>query len=591
MRCRFITVAIPILTTLSTLSALPPGGPQTSEDTSAAGTSFRIQDYIPGEFESRLRYIDLGLGAGGGSNSPGGYLYARGLPNIRNIWPSYLASWLSGDARIPISGTGRLAYYWSGHHETPALVTNANYWLTGNAGSSITTYPNNELDMNLSGYAESKEGVSRGSNLSAAAGFSWDRWKYSHRLWFYRFHPRISLNGYRNNSSEDIVTTRASYDILNNLSQTNLYTVDREISRVGTNIRGEGSLDLGIGRGRVYDGTTTWHAMEILETVAALSGQTPEDLDRADYEALAAVLYELGVRKYPWQEGSRLFDYERTERVVARIEETLGTEAISPKAVAVIHDILRYYPLYRRRFGRRWYLLAGGGLMHYLSNSSQDRLDQTMSTWYDADTTIQQTYRYDVVEDYSSTREDFLYTLALGHEVYRPIAKRWQLDYSTGIELHNREDIDYYRHMRTSIIQRVLDDSIHVIDLEYADTTDYRTQQLAVSFKSEVNLLKIRSSRTFWELTGNAMLQGVREYPRPYQPDPNHPSNQTSTKWTAILQSDLSLNHSLAWRLYLVARVGFMFAYGNIAYSRTDWANDSSFGGDLYADVSVSRYF
>jgi hypothetical protein len=355
---------------------------------------------------------------------------------------------------------------------------------------------------------------------------------------------------------------------------------------------GSGELLLGIGRGRVYNGTTTWWAAEILETVTKLHGVDPSRIAPADYSQLAEILYELELRRFPTPEAPRLRDYERTERVIQQLQATLGPAAGSPATAAVVQDIIRYYPSITRMHGEEWSVHVGAS--GYWRHGEQETQREYEERWYrdfKADSTLW--YHGQGHEDRTSDDEEseFSPTVRLGYGRYRPLSLKWQFNTSVELSVTWKDFYSRSRFERDHRIQDFLRDTTWVFE-----SSSSRKQYLPAHRNAYYGLAAlmevyyIPSSRVWWSFTAESRLRtGYRTQGFGYSvagqmvepPDAIH---------LTVLDSELAYHRQVTWGLYLDAKLAFSVP------SITLWIEDGAtdlerWSALLRGSVSLSYYF
>ena len=288
--CR-LQICLFLLPGLLTSAAL--WGSPIQQDTTLEESSFRIQDYIPGDFKSRLRHVSFTL-----SERDDGEFEID-----RNIWHD---------------GDGKLYFREDYYHEAPQLVTSYSLSVIGQGNREKTKDTYNPEDLASWDYYKVSKGEGRSIGFGPRLYLSWEHKRYSPRLWFVGIKTYARLSCGTGNEWEDKHEIERDWDHLYSLDTEGwtLRETDYTLEAVRNSWEMSGDLDFSVGRGRVYDGTTTWWAIEILEKAADIGGIEQSSLSPADYEQLATALYETEQRLYPSSESRRLQAYERTDRIM-----------------------------------------------------------------------------------------------------------------------------------------------------------------------------------------------------------------------------------------------------------------------------------
>jgi hypothetical protein len=401
--------------------------PANAED--EPGVTFQIQDYIPGTFESRLQYLSANGGINGEWNEPI-WLGRSGSYNPHTAYYFLSQNMYDDYSTTNITSVG--TYNWSSHRESPRRTIDTHVQITGYYAPRKTKYLDDEIEVDYSGYGRIMNGTREDNALNADVRYTTSRWHYTRNSWAYLLNPTLRAQRSQSTRIYDVDERNQGYNVSDTLalefSNKRGHDDESELTWLNTEI----DLLVAVGRGRVYDGTSTWRAIDLLEMVAELSGIPATDIGGENYEQLAAVLYKLNQRKYPSQDRNRLLDFERTERVVEEVERVLRIDNLTPRAIAAIHDILKYYPTFTRSFGQRWYFLVSGEYTKSGLESSNTNHD------YYYDDPNEHYIRIRKTTDEHLRIEQTLRTSAgLIYESYRPISTRWQLNVRGAAYLHN----------------------------------------------------------------------------------------------------------------------------------------------------------
>lgn len=561
--------------------ALCTEGAGTADTTAEAGTVFRIEDYVPGTFESRLEYVSVNMRNIGEWNRlfnlAGRRLRLGPAPSPNYYLPSY-----DREERFARSLSVSGSYTRSRHYESPQRITDTKFTILGNYYPQKTTYNDDEPGLSFGGSGTASTGTSRFHSTHAELRYTGEYWKYLGNLWAFMLNPLIHLAAGGSESRLDVDRVHVLYSVTDTQELIDRVVNSRYQRNEGMNYSMEGGLDIAVGKGRVYDGTSSWRAIELIRTVAELSGRSVGDVSRDGMEQLAATLYELQSKKYPRWERSRLFEFERTERVAAQVEKALAMESLSPRAIAAIHDILKYYPQFTRSFGQRWYVLGGGRIVQ----NNSDRWHKEHSSDYDE---IEEHYTRISRRRSESTTEtrSAQVILGLAYHSYRPLTHQWQLNIHGSANYY--EEFDQKRYRREYYEWRYWDSDTSEWTSISGDTVKCWRPRAGAALQSSMELVYIKDSRTWWEFRIQAELEGANGYAHP-NIDPESMHRQTSQAWVGALQGRLDYHRSLAWKLYLTARFIYTASYGDVAYSRTTWADNKGGASRYYLNVSLEYY-
>ena len=586
-RRRLITALRPALFCISLLT-LPGIASAEDEHNSAAaaeatdepGVVFRIQDYIPGTFETRLQYVSLNGGTSGEWNLP--ISLGRSGSFIPHSAYYYLSRGMYDDLfRTNTTSTG--SFHQSTHYESPRKTVDSQFYITGSYAPRKIRYLDNKVELDYRGYGQSREGTEVQSYLNADVSYSTNRWYYTENSWALQLNPYLRLRKNQSIRRDDWEVIYERYDVVDTLTLDYSHKTKYDRENENVSFISNANLYLAVGRGRVYDGTSTWRAIDLLETVAEISGIPATDIGREDYEQLALVLYDLNRRKYPSQEFNRLRDYERTEHVVEVLKRELGVENLPPRAIAAVHDILKYYPTFARSFGQRWYFQVGG---EYRRTGSEDsRISR--DTHYENSDEHFSWIRKDTNE-YLTTGQTLRVSAGLVYESYRPLSTKWQWNLQGAARLYQyheawegtREDSYWSHHWGSDTSES---------HSEQGDTVSWWNPRTYASLRVDAECYYIKDSRTWWEFSTWAVLNGSQ-----YFPDTNlvadDPRRQKISSWSGRLAGEVTYHRYLAWKLYLTASVSCRIDYGDVIHSRTDWADLRRGAGWYSANISLAYY-
>ena len=482
----------------------------------------------------------------------------------------------------------RLAYTRQEYYESPKLTKSGRvyvataYTLNANRfNEDFTATP--ALDPYALGI---KDGFERTQDLIMQAGTHWSTRRYAPTNWFYLERGDLDVSWARNDYAADMADQIMYYSSGGwPAPYQTRYTKDESEGHTGRPAI-EGGFHVGLGQGRVYNGTTIWWAVEILETVADMVGVPGEKLEPSDYEELAAHLYDLSVRKYPALERNRLLDFEHTELVLSQLQNVFGEDVLEPRIVATVHDILRYYPRFERFFGREWSIWTGlegnAERSNYWDRRIRNiaRYDGSMA---DSTLTSHQENLLDI--SINGTQRTITPVLGCTYTAYRQLSNRMQLDHHASISMtaeqsgYSEEErvISHYADIRHGISRR--------------DTTQRETplqkvwENLAVVLSYDINYLYIITSRKYWEVSGGVWYAFHREHPV------KNAGEQRVDMPAGKLFTELSYHQSVARGLYADTGIGLALHYAGSTYSESTWADHSQWSVSLNGYVSLSYYF
>jgi hypothetical protein len=553
-----------ILWSPTALPGFPPQADSTNITTS--DSHFRIQDYIPGEFSTRLRYMRLST-------------------SDREI-----TTRSEYDAEASRYANASLSYRSEYYRESPRLITK--YSLTAAASGYLQrgsfSYDPDKLPNE--DYLVVSDGIRRSRSLDPRIDLAGSRKQYSARNWFlegqaacrtgYRLHKRVEdLRRYDSRPT--------SYE------EYRLYIQERDADdeSTQTEFSGSGELLLGIGRGRVYNGTTTWWAAEILEIVANLHGINPARISSADYSQLAEILYELELRKFPTLEAPRLRDYERTERVIRQLQAILGPAAGSPATAAVVHDIVRYYPSITRKHGKEWsFHIGASGYWKDRKQDSQQEYDDRQYWDHMADSSLYRhnQVRYDRMSD--DQESQFLPTVSLGYSRYRPLSLKWQFNANVELSVVWNEYYERYRSEYERTTTDLLDDTSYVSE----SITSHKQYQPAhrnadYGLEAQIEVFYIRSSRIWWSFTTESRLR-TNHSGRLGRLSGGIPNPEPDYVYLYLLDSEVAYHRQVTWGLYLEGKLAFLLP--RIKLLTESGAIDlEEWGSNVRGSISLSYYF
>jgi hypothetical protein len=542
------------------------------------GVVFRIQDYIPGTFESRLQYVSLNGGTTRAWNRP--IVLGRSGSYYSSTRYYYLP--LREDF-IETNTTSTGTYKRSVHRESPRRTIDSEIYINGYYAPNKTRNLDDGIKIDQKGYGRNNVGTREDNKLSTYVTYTTNRWYYTRNSWAYHFNPTLQFQRNKSIRQEDLEYVYERYYVSDPLVLD--YRRKREYNRDDDDdqLQTIAHLYVAAGRGRVYDGTSSWRAIDLLETVAEISGIPTAELSSENYKQLASVLYDLHQRKYPTKDSKRLQDFERTETVVEEIERGLQVDNLSPRAIAAIHDILKYYPTFTRSFGQRWYFSVGG----YYWNIRQANSRKYHETYYD--NPDEHYARITKDNDERISREQKLRTSAgLVYESYQPLSTHWQLNVRGSAYLHEEYEAWegtyeslYWSHHWGSDTSESFSES--------GDTTDCWQSKTSATFRIGGNLYYIIDSQTWWEFSATAWLDRAK-----YLPNTNINTDdlrrQDITSWSGRLEGEAKYHRYLAWKLYLTASLKCRFDYGDVTHTRTDWADYQGGAGWYNAIISLEYY-
>lgn len=553
-----------------------PADPQSD----TTGITFRIQDYVPGEFQSRLRWFTFN---------------ANSSPSFKG-WPS---SYNLGDeggfvSQIRLPFAGGASFTQDNHVESPTRIIDSRY--SARVSLSLSSAKSDEnFRANYPGYYSREEGQSKGQNVNGQFSGSWKLLHYRKPTRFMLINPKISYSSRSSYSNRD--TERFILVLVDPDSQAvDRYTRNPRIEkRIYRQDAYSSSLELGVGWGRIYEATTTWHTIELLKTVGRLSSLPLENLTMADFQRLTDVLYELRVTKYPSQDRARLSAFDRTERVLQVLEEAFGESALAPRTIAAVHDILRFYPQVSRRFGRRIFisLIPRASYLRNYRETETDRKTYEYrggaadSNLYRSTTRIDQLRSTDAETELSAT-------LRAGVVSRTPLDDDWQFDWEGSIDIYRRwidKSSSGYRFSGRSST-----DTLNFYDWENA-LDAYLWIDFRLTMSGKIDLTHIINNRTYWTAGVHAMMEPYPSSTRRIvllDPEDQEGQYRFSDEFKYILgQLDASFiwHHSLAWQTYINVASGLKLSYNRGIYTEETWRDSENWTITPYGSINLSHYF
>ncbi len=578
MRITHLLIAFVIYSGTSRLWAQESDQPDTSQS-DTEGIAFRIQDYVPGEFTSTLRWTTLNAA---GSYSPSGWSRANTLPGELSLIDRY-----RGVADL------KGGLNWIKHYENPRQVKNIQfnvYFNTQNRRSHedgdpfSTMAPNQFLQIDELYIDKSTDFV---------MSFSVARYYYTSGSRFALIKPSVAMaldNGtMKQHRAVDILELalpndewKAAGGYFNefdrNFSNTNIFT----------------GIEFGLGIGRIYDGSQTYQTIEVLRTVEQLTGAPIPDHQEVLFRQLADILYGLKVKKYPGLDRERLFALDRTEQVMAVLGDLVGDAAKTPRIIAAVHDVLRFYPVLPRRFGSSIQLslrlnaeyintalksLSTAGRYSFLNS---DQVSRDYSSYWSSE-----------AESRNIDRQLGV-ALNLDYSYFWPLNQDWQLNYSLGLNLERNWIKEYYRHDNQSVDS--LGGAVQSSNGE-TEMGTYFPKQTIILAGGAFELIHIVGNRDFWSLKTGLQTEPLVGSENMYWRNISSDESEYFTLdrvWdysAGRFWSEFNWTHSMAWQTYLTFR-----GRANLNYSTRKDSNDDSRDMDSWtaatsASVSWEHYF
>ncbi len=550
-----------------------PADPQSD----TAGIPFRIQDYVPEVFQSRLRWVTMN---------------ANSSPEIKGWTSSYNLGDEGGlvdELKIPLQGGA--SFTQSNYAESPTRVSDTRLSALVNFSFSSQT-SKEDFKASYPYHYYRNDGQSKSRAVNGYLNSSWKRLYYNSAARFMLINPNISYSSRSRYSNQD--TERFNLDP-NSQAVDRYSRSPRTDKRINRQVTFFSSLELGVGRGRIYEATTTWHTIELLKTVGRQSSVPLEDIAVADFQRLADVLYELRVTKYPSQDRARLSAFDRTERVLQVLEDAFGDTALAPRTIATVHDILRFYPQVSRRFGRRIYISLIPGAI-YTRNSYETEADNEYYYYRGgvADSNLYSSATNITRSRSSDSQAELTATLRAGVVSRTPLDIDWQFDWEGSIDIYQRwanKSSSQYNFSGSSTTDTV------VFDDWEREMDAYPWTNFRLTMKGKMDLTHIISSRTYWMAGVHAVMEPYLSSSRQIvllDPEDQEGQYKIDKEIKYILgQVEASFNwhHSLAWQTYINVATGLNFIYNRIRYTEDTWRDTENWTIAPRGSINLSHYF
>ncbi len=528
------------------------------QDSTTIKHQLRIQDYVPEIFESQLRSIGLSSGANA---------------NLRNYDRQQEPEEVISIGRSSNSDfAGSFNYTTTKYYESPQ--------------QSREVYMKHEIG----GYLRSQVGTSKFDPQPAFIPTDWTqesrrksanyRLAYRQTSRYYssdnKFitlmpvinstvnlgstindnrHPRINSNPVHFPSDDEVDFTRSS--------------VTDKTKRMTF----RGGLRIGIGKGRIYDGTTTWQGILVLDQL----GRQGYDISDEVFIGLTDLLYKVQKTLYPSRDQVRLAAYSQTEKILTYLEDSVDGTHIGPGMVAYIHDILRFTPPIRREFGRTLTFTIEPNIRYSWSISN---LEQATDQWTYSATSIDTGDIYEREREQIAESRERVINAQIDWHDENALDDGWQ------ISKHITFGAQYYENIarRTSEDVRYTDDEVYHSNI----ASEFTNIARMVWLTARIDVHRIINIRNYATLSvSGTMIPHVNDHEKrqSYSGPFNNPPRMNQ------LSFDLSWNYSLAWNTYLIITGASYLRFEDEDLNFTDYENYKSAQFDFSFSANITRYF